>query len=94
MLKIFCFAMCWECLVTDPFPAKKINKNCCVLSTHLAYFEASKETKTEAEEEVEDVLNITQSILLRLFYFALWRVSFPTEKINKNCCVFTSLPFC
>lgn len=59
-----------------PFPAKKINKNCCLLSTRLAYFEASKKTKTEAEEEVEDVLNITQSagisILLKLFYFALW----------------------
>ena len=56
-----------------PFPAKKINKNCCLLSTRLAYFEASKMTKTEAEEEVEDVLNITQSagisILLKLFYF-------------------------
>ena len=56
-----------------PFPAKKINKNCCLLSTRLAYFEASKKTKTEAEEEVEDVLNITQSagisILLKLFYF-------------------------
>ena len=40
---------------------------------------------------MEDVLNITQSagmsILLRLL-----RVSFPTEKINKNCCVFTYLP--